>query len=94
MIDIVLKITLVLLAIAMLGLTYRLVKGPTVPDRVIALDAIGVNLVSIAAVLSILLDTSSFLDIILLIGILAFIGTVAFAKFLEKGEIIEYDRDQ
>lgn len=94
MIDIVLKITLVLLAIAMLGLTYRLVKGPTTPDRVIALDAMGVNLVSIAAVLSILLETSNFLDIILLIGILAFIGTVAFAKFLEKGEIIEYDRDQ
>ncbi|OMP67792.1 Na(+)/H(+) antiporter subunit F1 [Domibacillus epiphyticus] len=94
MIDLVLKLTLVLLAIAMLGLVYRLVKGPTTPDRVVALDAMGVNLVSIAAVLSMILKTSNFLDIILLIGIMAFLGTVAFAKFLEKGEIIEYDRDQ
>jgi multicomponent Na+:H+ antiporter subunit F len=94
MIAIVLKITLVLLVIAMLGFIYRLVKGPTTPDRIVALDAMGVILVSMAAVLSMLLDTSNFLDVILLIGILAFIGTVAYAKFLEKGEIIEYDRDQ
>ncbi|MCP3760805.1 Na(+)/H(+) antiporter subunit F1 [Domibacillus sp. A3M-37] len=94
MIETILQISLLLLAIAMIGLIYRLIKGPTVPDRVVALDAMGVNLVSMTAVLSMLLDTSNYLDIILLIGILAFIGTVAFAKFLEKGEVIEYDRDQ
>ncbi|OXS77610.1 Na(+)/H(+) antiporter subunit F1 [Domibacillus enclensis] len=94
MIEPILHVTLAVLAIAMIGLIYRLVKGPTVPDRVIALDAMGINLVSITAVLSMILDTSNYLDVILLIGILAFIGTVAFAKFLEKGEVIEYDRDQ
>ncbi|WP_046176497.1 Na(+)/H(+) antiporter subunit F1 [Domibacillus indicus] len=94
MIEAVLQISLVVLAAAMIGLVYRLVKGPTVPDRVVALDAMGVNLVSITAVLSMLLDTSNYLEVILLIGILAFIGTVAFAKFLEKGEVVEYDRDQ
>ncbi|WP_046178476.1 Na(+)/H(+) antiporter subunit F1 [Domibacillus tundrae] len=94
MIETVLQISLLLLAIAMIGLIYRLIKGPTVPDRVVALDAMGVNLVSITAVLSMLLGTSNYLDIILLIGILAFIGTVAFAKFLEKGKVIEHDRDQ
>ncbi len=93
MIETVLFFSLFLLALAMLGLIYRVVKGPTVPDRVIALDAMGVNLVSITAVLSMLLNSHNYLDIILLIGILAFIGTVAFAKFLEKGEVIEYDRD-
>ncbi|MCI2255093.1 Na(+)/H(+) antiporter subunit F1 [Domibacillus sp. PGB-M46] len=94
MMEAVLQISLLLLAVSMIGLVYRLVKGPTVPDRVVALDAMGVNLVSITAVLSMLLDTHNYLDVILLIGILAFIGTVAFAKFLEKGEVIEYDRDQ
>lgn len=94
MIETGLQIALVLLALAMIGLIYRLIKGPTTPDRVVALDAMGVNLVSITAVLSMLLDSHNYLDIILLIGILAFIGTVAFAKFLEKGEVIEYDRDQ
>jgi multicomponent Na+:H+ antiporter subunit F len=94
MIEMVLQLSLLLLAVAMIGLIYRLVKGPTIPDRVIALDAMGVNLVSITAVLSMLLGTSNYLDVILLIGILAFIGTIAFAKFLEKGEVIEHDRDQ
>jgi len=42
---------------------------------------------------SILVDTSFFLEIILLLAILAFIGTVAFSKFLEKGEIIQRDND-
>lgn len=94
MIQLALQITLIILAAAMIGFLYRLIKGPSIPDRVVALDAMGVNLVCITAVLSMLLDTSNYLDIILLIGILAFLGTVAFAKFLEKGEVIEYDRDR
>ncbi|WP_439646181.1 Na(+)/H(+) antiporter subunit F1 [Mesobacillus selenatarsenatis] len=77
----------------MIGLIYRVIKGPTVADRVVALDAIGISLVSVIALVSIVLETSAFLDIILLIGILTFIGTVAFSKFLEKGVIMEYDRN-
>ncbi|WP_373270874.1 MULTISPECIES: Na(+)/H(+) antiporter subunit F1 [Bacillus] len=77
----------------MLGLIYRVIKGPSVPDRVVALDAIGINLVAIIALVSILLRTNAFLEVILLIGILAFIGTVAFSKYIEKGVIIESDRD-
>lgn len=77
----------------MLGLVYRVVKGPTTPDRVVALDAIGINLIAIIALVSMMLDTYAFLEVILLLGILAFLGTVAFSKFLEKGEIIERERD-
>ncbi|WP_422392709.1 Na(+)/H(+) antiporter subunit F1 [Mesobacillus harenae] len=77
----------------MLGLIYRLVKGPTVPDRVVALDALGINLIAVIALVSIILKTNAFLEIILLIGILAFIGTVAFSKYLEKGVIIERERN-
>jgi multicomponent Na+:H+ antiporter subunit F len=90
----VIHLSLFCISIAMLGLIYRVVKGPTTPDRVIALDAIGINLIAIIALVSIILKTHAFLDIILLIGILAFIGTVAFSKYLEKGVIIEHDRDQ
>ncbi|MGD6842724.1 Na(+)/H(+) antiporter subunit F1 [Bacillus infantis] len=77
----------------MVGLIYRVIKGPTIPDRIVALDAIGINLVAVIALISILLETNAFLEIILLIGILAFIGTVAFSKYLEKGVIIERDRN-
>ena len=93
MFEFIIWISLALIAASSLLLMIRLIKGPSVPDRAISLDAIGINLVGITAIISIVLDTSAFLDIILLIGILAFIGTVSIAKFLEKGEIIENDRN-
>ncbi|MED1439898.1 Na(+)/H(+) antiporter subunit F1 [Aeribacillus composti] len=93
MFEFIIWISLALIASSSLLLMIRLIKGPSVPDRAISLDAIGINLVGITAIMSIVLDTSAFLDIILLIGILAFIGTVSIAKFLEKGEIIENDRN-
>ncbi|HWO77194.1 MAG TPA: Na(+)/H(+) antiporter subunit F1 [Bacillus sp. (in: firmicutes)] len=93
MLDAVLIVSLIVIALSMIGLVFRVIKGPSTPDRVIALDGIGINLIAIVAILSILLRTSAFLEVILLIGILAYIGTVAFAKFLEKGVIIERDRN-
>lgn len=93
MLDIVIRISLLCISLSMLAMIYRVIKGPSIADRVVALDAIGINLVAMIALVSILLKTKAFLDIILLIGILAFIGTVAFSKYLEKGVIIEHDRD-
>ncbi|WP_062350306.1 Na(+)/H(+) antiporter subunit F1 [Bacillus kwashiorkori] len=90
----ILIIVLATLTGAMVGFIYRLIKGPTTPDRVVALDAIGVTLISVTAVFSILLETSAFLDVILLLGILSFIGTTAFSKFLAKGVIFDRDRDR
>ncbi|WP_404444919.1 Na(+)/H(+) antiporter subunit F1 [Sutcliffiella horikoshii] len=91
--DLLLTISLFIISIATLGLVYRVIKGPSVPDRVMALDSIGINLIAITAITSIMLRTDAFLEVILLIGVIAFVGTVAFSKFLQKGEIIEYDRD-
>ncbi len=86
-------IVVILLSLSMLAFIYRLIKGPSVPDRVVALDSLGVALICIIGMISILAGTSFFLEIILLLAILAFIGTVAFSKFLEKGEIIQRDND-
>lgn len=84
-------IALMIVSFSFAVLLFRLVKGPTVADRVVALDAIGVSLVSIVALLSLIIETEFFLEVILLMSILSFIGTTAFAKFLERGEI--FDRD-
>ncbi|PAE25517.1 MULTISPECIES: Na(+)/H(+) antiporter subunit F1 [Bacillaceae] len=94
MIKTVVMIAILCISVATLALIYRVIKGPTTPDRVVALDAIGINLVAIVALTSIALNTNAFLEVILLLGILAFIGTVAFSKYLEKGVIIEHDRDR
>lgn len=86
-------VVLMLISLSMVAFIYRLIIGPSIPDRVVALDSLGVALISMIGVISILADTIFFLDIILLIAILAFIGTVAFSKFLEKGEIIQRDNN-
>ncbi|MBK3496183.1 Na(+)/H(+) antiporter subunit F1 [Viridibacillus sp. YIM B01967] len=82
---------IVIVTLSLIGLVYRLVKGPSVPDRVVALDSIGVSIISLIGLFSIFVKTTFYLDIILLLAILSFIGTVAFSKFIEKGEIIERD---
>ncbi len=86
-------ISLFTISISIIMLLYRTIKGPTNPDRAIALDSIGINLIAMAALIAIQLKTTFFNEVILLMGILAFIGTIAIAKFIEKGVIIEYDRD-
>lgn len=90
--ELILHISLGILALSTLLFVIRVIKGPSIPDRVSALDAVGINLIGMTAIVSILLRTTTFFEIILLLGILAFIGTVAFSKFLEKGEVIENDR--
>ena len=85
---------IILITLAMILIIYRLVKGPNPSDRVIALDTIGVCLISLVGLFSIIVETSFFLEIILLLAILSFIGTIAFSKFIEKGDIIERDNSR
>jgi len=87
-------ICVVLVTVAMVVIIFRLVKGPNASDRVISLDTIGVCLISLVGLFSILVETSFYLEIILLLAILSFIGTVAFSKFIEKGDIIDRDNSR
>lgn len=89
MIDFILKAALVLFMMAIALSLVRVIKGPSLPDRAIALDTIGVNLISAIAIISIVLKTKAFLEAILILGILAFIGTIAFSKYIERGVIVE-----
>ncbi|MFC7688026.1 Na(+)/H(+) antiporter subunit F1 [Ureibacillus sp. GCM10028918] len=86
-----LALTFFMIAIALL--LYRVIVGPSMPDRAIALDTIGVNLISAIAIVSIVLSTKAFLEAILILGILAFIGTIAFSKYIERGVIVDRKRD-
>ncbi len=71
---------------------YRAVKGPSVPDRIVALDLLGLNTIAIIAIFSVIIGNPAFLDVILLIGILSFIGTISLTRFVERGAIIVRDR--
>ncbi|AIQ58380.1 Na(+)/H(+) antiporter subunit F1 [Paenibacillus borealis] len=94
MIHFILMLSLSIMVISIAICAWRLVKGPSLPDRVAALDTIGINLLAMVAVLSILYKTEAFIEYILLIGILSFIGTMALARYIERGVVFEYGNDQ
>ncbi|OOC62030.1 Na(+)/H(+) antiporter subunit F1 [Paenibacillus ihbetae] len=89
MINGILIASLIILSLAILACLYRLIKGPSMNDRIMSLDTIGILLLSIIAVLCMLFKTSVYVDIILLIGILTFIGTTALARYIERGDVID-----
>ncbi|MET4562114.1 Na(+)/H(+) antiporter subunit F1 [Lysinibacillus parviboronicapiens] len=89
MIENVLLLALALFSVSIALSLYRVIRGPSMPDRAIALDTIGINLLSSIAIVSIVLQTKAYLEAILILGILAFIGTIAFTKYIERGVIVE-----
>ncbi|GGI30203.1 MULTISPECIES: Na(+)/H(+) antiporter subunit F1 [Staphylococcus] len=91
--DIFIIIALIIVVLSILAMLVRVILGPSLPDRVVALDAIGIQLMAIVGLFSIILGTHYMIVAILLIGILAFLGTAVFAKFMDKGEVIEHDRN-
>lgn len=77
---------LVVLAIVVL---YRAIKGPTMQDRVIAVNVLGTNTVVLLAVLAVALDSESFLDIALVYALLNFVMAIAISKFtVKRGDVI------
>ena len=93
MLQVSMFIALILLALAVAGCMYRVLRGPSMADRITALDTVGVNIIAIIVVLSMMLDTQAYLEVLLLVGILAFLGTVAFAKYIERGVVIEHEQE-
>jgi multicomponent K+:H+ antiporter subunit F len=78
-----------MLVIAFVLVLYRLVRGPDLEDRVIALDTLYINTVALLLVYGIGLGSDLYFEAALLIALLGFVGTVALAKFLQRGDIIE-----
>ena len=84
MLDTVFATTLTLLALAAVLTFIRLVRGPTLPDRVIALDLIGVLIVCTLVVVAASTAQRAFLDVAIVIALISFVGTVAYARYIER----------
>jgi multicomponent K+:H+ antiporter subunit F len=76
-------------ALAMSFATFRLLRGPSAQDRVLALDTLYINGMLLLLMLGIRTSTTIYFDIALLIALFGFVGSVALAKFLLRGEVIE-----
>ncbi|WP_251518806.1 MULTISPECIES: Na+/H+ antiporter Mnh2 subunit F [unclassified Staphylococcus] len=79
--------SLVIFGIALLLTLFRIIKGPTTADRVVAFDTVSAVLMSIVGVLSIIFGTFTFLDSILLIAIISFVSSVSISRFIEGGHV-------
>ena len=91
--NVILIVALVIVTLSMFGMLVRVIIGPSLADRVVALDEMGIQLMAIVALFSIFLGTKYMMVAILLIGILAFLGTAVFAKYMDKGKVIEHDNN-
>jgi multicomponent Na+:H+ antiporter subunit F len=78
-------VVLVVLDVALLLAFVRLWRGPSLPDRVVALDLSGSLVVGIIAVYGILAGQPVFLDVAIALALVAFLGTVAYARYVERG---------
>ena len=76
-------------AVSMLLATWRLLLGPTLPDRILALDTLYVNSMALLVLLGLRFDTSLYFEAALIIAMLGFVGTVALSKYLLRGDIVE-----
>lgn len=85
----VIPVCLGLLVVAMLLTLARLVRGPCLPDRVLALDTLYLNAIAMLILLGIWQGTNLYFEVALLIAVLGFVGTVAVAKYMLRGDIIE-----
>lgn len=75
--------------LALLLNAWRLLRGPALPDRILALDTLYINALALLVVLGLMLGSKLYFEVAMLIGLLGFVGTVVMAKFLLRGDIVE-----
>lgn len=84
-----LDFALLAVALAMLLCSWRLLRGPTSIDRVLALDTLYLNAVALVVLLGIRWHSSLWFEAALIIAMLGFVATVALARFISRGDVIE-----
>jgi len=89
MLSVVTPVVLIALTLAMVLSLVRLFRGPSFPDRILALDTLFVNTVGVLLLLGIMFETSVYFEAVLLISMMGFVGTCALAKYLLRGDIME-----
>lgn len=88
LLPVVLPIVVGMLVLALALSAWRMFKGPTAPDRVLALDTLYINALALLVALGLWLNTVLYFEAALLIGLLGFVGTVCVATFMLRGRIV------
>jgi multicomponent K+:H+ antiporter subunit F len=91
MIGMAISIALLLFALAMLLAAWRLLLGPDILDRVLALETLYTNAIAVVILLGLKFATQLYFEAALLMAMLGFIGTVVTARFVGRGDVIDHD---
>jgi multicomponent K+:H+ antiporter subunit F len=89
MIEIASAIALIAIGVSVLLNLYRLLIGPNIADRILALDTMVVNSIGLIVLMGILFATTMYFEAALLFAMVGFLTTVAFCKYLLRGNVIE-----
>jgi multicomponent K+:H+ antiporter subunit F len=68
---------------------WRILRSPTLADRVLALDTMVINMIALSVLLGILTGSASYFETSLIIAMVGFVSTVAYARYSLRGNIIE-----
>lgn len=77
------------LALALALNLWRLLKGPSVGDRIAALDTMVINAIAVIVLIGIAKANDTYFEAALLLAMVGFVGTVAYCKFMLRGDIVE-----
>ncbi len=89
MTDLALYVALMAVSLAQVMAMVRLLIGPHVGDRILALDTMVINAIALIVLLGILWGTQIYFESAMIIAMLGFVSTVALARFVLRGDIIE-----
>lgn len=87
--DAALNFALAAVAVAMLLVGWRLVRGPETTDRILALDTLYINAVALVILLGVRWKTPLLFEAALVVAMLGFVSTVGLARFVTRGDVIE-----
>ncbi|MEY1637955.1 monovalent cation/H+ antiporter complex subunit F [Tenuifilum osseticum] len=84
MVELVLKVSIILMGISMLLVVIRFLKGPSLPDRVTAFDLFTTMVIASIAIFSLIWENVNFLDVAVILSLIAFLGALSFAYYILK----------
>ncbi len=87
--DFSLNVGIVVVAFSVLLCGWRLLKGPEIADRILALDTLYMGMVALIILLDIRWDTELLFEAALLVAMMGFVSTVALARYLTRGDVVE-----
>ncbi|MEN3951952.1 K+/H+ antiporter subunit F [Iodidimonas sp. SYSU 1G8] len=89
MIDYALLFAMGCLSLALVMNLWRLLRGPLLTDRILALDTMAINAIALIVLAGIRWSSTLYFEAALLFAMVGFVSTVAYCRFLMRGDVIE-----